>query len=344
MRFPRTSLLLFSCCISSYSYAEFIFFPMLDLVDVEGETLDLQSIIPAATFYYAEEGDTFSILAEAAVSEKRQNLERFQVGVKVSPNSTLWLGRGHTPYGYWNTQYHHGSYLNNSITAPGSIVGGMLNRHLTGLEWDAEFQLENQASVKFEYMLGYAPKYTGEVSSFTGLAGFAASMDDRGGSFTDFDLLDPGNLSEHDIGQTVRLSYNGLGNPENSMGVFYSNNKYKAEVNFKQQSGGVFANWQGQRWRGFGGYYWIENEINQTHITRYGWVQGEYNQGDYTWFSRFEKSHGDIDDTVFPMFTEETYIFGLRFDFAQRQAIKIEYSQQKSAKNQLRIEWSGYIN
>ena len=36
------------------------------------------------------------------------DLERLQLGYLVNDDLTVWVGRFHTPYGFWNTGFHHG--------------------------------------------------------------------------------------------------------------------------------------------------------------------------------------------------------------------------------------------
>lgn len=64
------------------------------------------------------------------------DLERLQLGYTVSDALTAWVGRFHTPYGYWNTAYHHGAQLQTSATRPRFIEfedrGGILPAHSVG--------------------------------------------------------------------------------------------------------------------------------------------------------------------------------------------------------------------
>src|SRR6266702_1772959 len=46
------------------------------------------------------------------------DVERLQIGYTFSDYATVWLGRFHTPYGYWNTAFHHGAQLQTSILRP----------------------------------------------------------------------------------------------------------------------------------------------------------------------------------------------------------------------------------
>jgi len=65
------------------------------------------------------------------------DLERMQLGYTFSDNATVWAGRFHTPYGYWNTALHHGSQIQTSILRPRFIdfedKGGIVPAHMVGL-------------------------------------------------------------------------------------------------------------------------------------------------------------------------------------------------------------------
>src|SRR6266513_3180390 len=39
------------------------------------------------------------------------DLERAQLGYQFADSATVWLGRFHTPYGYYNTAFHHGQQI-----------------------------------------------------------------------------------------------------------------------------------------------------------------------------------------------------------------------------------------
>lgn len=62
---------------------------------------------------------------------------RLQMGYTFSDELTLWAGRFHTPYGYWNTAFHHGAQISPSIARPRLIAfedqGGILPSHTVGV-------------------------------------------------------------------------------------------------------------------------------------------------------------------------------------------------------------------
>lgn len=75
----------------------------------------------------------FEIGEDGAVST---DLERMQLGYTAGDN-TLWFGRFHVPYGYWNTAHHHGAALQTSINRPRFLdfedKGGILPAHAVGV-------------------------------------------------------------------------------------------------------------------------------------------------------------------------------------------------------------------
>jgi hypothetical protein len=65
------------------------------------------------------------------------DLERLQLGYDVNDSLTLWVGRFHTPFGYWNNAFHHGAQIQTSIMRPRFIAfedsGGVLPAHSVGI-------------------------------------------------------------------------------------------------------------------------------------------------------------------------------------------------------------------
>ncbi|HEX6706573.1 MAG TPA: hypothetical protein VF169_17575 [Albitalea sp.] len=65
------------------------------------------------------------------------DLERAQIGYSFNDHLTLWGGRFHTPFGYWNMAFHHGAQIQPSILRPRMLDfeddGGILPVHTTGL-------------------------------------------------------------------------------------------------------------------------------------------------------------------------------------------------------------------
>ena len=87
-------------------------------------------------------GDHVRALVELVVERDADgqigvDLERVQAGYAFGDALTMWAGRYHTPYGYWNTAFHHGAQIQTSILRPKFIdfedKGGILPSHTVGL-------------------------------------------------------------------------------------------------------------------------------------------------------------------------------------------------------------------
>lgn len=65
------------------------------------------------------------------------DLERLQFGYTFSDALTVWGGRFHTPFGSWNTAFHHGLQIQTAATRPRFVEfedkGGILPAHAVGM-------------------------------------------------------------------------------------------------------------------------------------------------------------------------------------------------------------------
>src|SRR5215467_14030869 len=73
----------------------------------------------------------------STTGEIESDLERAQIGYVFSDAATVWAGRFHSPWGYWNTAFHHGAQIQTSITRPQFLEfedhGGIIPAHTVGL-------------------------------------------------------------------------------------------------------------------------------------------------------------------------------------------------------------------
>ena len=85
------------------------------------------------------------------------DIERLQVGYVVSDDLTVWIGRFHTPYGYWNTAYHHGAQLQPTVMRPQFVAfedhGGILPAHTEGL-WATGHKTFGPGRLTYDAYLG----------------------------------------------------------------------------------------------------------------------------------------------------------------------------------------------
>lgn len=89
------------------------------------------------------------------------DLERLQMGYTFNDNATLWGGRFHTPYGYWNTGFHHGAEIQTSILRPRFLdfedKGGILPAHMVGL-WGTGKVNAGNGKFTYDAFVGNGPK------------------------------------------------------------------------------------------------------------------------------------------------------------------------------------------
>jgi len=89
---------------------------------------------PEVDIFYSTDRDRLRFLAEYLVRDDEHEMERMQLGWLVHPTATLWLGRFHSPLGFWNSEHHHGAYMQTTISRPSILAfedgGGVLPTHI----------------------------------------------------------------------------------------------------------------------------------------------------------------------------------------------------------------------
>lgn len=335
------------------AWAEFILFPQLDgllrrnitpsemaMPDADhllrGEQLD-----PALDIFYSTDYGRLRVLGELDISrETDAELERLQLGWLLNSEVTVWLGRFHTPLGYWNTQYHHGSYLQTSATRPGIMefhgLSAPLPLHIAGLLVEGTLPLENQ-EIHYQLSLGAGP-----------------SLHEHGLEPVDF--LNLNSSGSHKLHTGARVSY--LPDPviPNEIGGFLSytvipgTHEMTREV--KQTLAGAFFHWGLEPLRFIGELYFVNNDVlgeagsERAAFTNYN-LQAEYALH-HNWivYARAEDTLNAADDPyldLFPEFVKRRALAGLRFDLTHNQALKLEWAKVTRHADQfdeIILQWS----
>src|SRR5450631_205699 len=135
--------------------------------------------------------DQFRVFGEYFVTPEEHDLERFQVGYEFVPDTVLWLGRFHQPASAWNTEHHHGRYLQTAITRPAienwEDDEGLLPQHITGALLESRRQLGTTAGIQLSGGVGAGP---------------ALGSD----SYEPIDLIN-NNPGKHGLSLTARVAY-----------------------------------------------------------------------------------------------------------------------------------------
>jgi len=218
------------------------------------------------------------------------DLERIQLGYTVNDAVTLWAGRFHTPFGQWNTDFHHGANLQNSISRPDVIEfedrGGLIPAHSVGL-W-----------------------LTGKVRLGAGRLNYDAYLA-NGPSIRDREL-DPGVLTDRNADKMLgfRLGYQanqGLGGLTLGVHGFASDvGQYSLDDTLRNTTQlrvlGGYVVYDAQDWELRGEYYGFRNRdapASQTRRSNAGFVQLGRSLGAWTPYARYESAALDPLDSYF---------------------------------------------
>jgi hypothetical protein len=324
------------------SQYEWLFFPAVTaahrtgLPPGEEEELDSNEIVASLDVLATGSAGSMIWLAELYASTEEQEVARLHAGWRFENQSTLAAGKFHNQQGYWNTQFHHGAYLQTTIARPGIMEDSSpLPLHYVGAQFDGNFGEWGDGLLN--YSLGI---------------GDGAVM--QGTELNDPDIVGPNPLGDLSVG--LRLSYTLDETSPTQVGAFFARNNIPVKDNadwtsVTQNIAGLFANWESEPFRIIAESYFFYDKLEGSGATAsgsfwYTYVQGEYGfMPRYTAYMRLEETGGTPDPylELFPEFALDTRLIGLRFDVARNQAVKLEASHIKQLDdsfNQVQIQWS----
>lgn len=310
----------------------------------EGDSFSEKNIIPTINFFASGEAGSVLVLIEAFASESVQHVERLQLGVDINDSSRAWFGRHHNPFGYWHTQYHHGTYLQTSVSRPALVelggAGGIMPTHTSGGLLEAEIEHE-QSAWQFSLSVGLTSQLD---SSGGGHHGGSAAA-----SLHDFDIFNP-KPDDHKVGTTLRAAYlpDALG--ESQFGAFALHAKItttpvESEHDEMSDGGditldvaGVFANYHLKNLRIVSEWFYFSSKVPRHDGSRKGSFSAAYIQLEqavnerWTPYFRFEDTFkGDKDSylELLNRYSRRAQAVGVRFDIIKNNAIKLEYTHKK---------------
>lgn len=253
------------------------------------------------------------------------DVERLQLGYTMSDDLTVWAGRFHTPFGLWNTTFHHGANLQTSIYRPRFIDfedhGGVVPAHSVGL-W---------ASGKIAFGSGKLT-YDGYVAN-------GPSIRDRELDLNPYTDQDPGKMVGFNLGFEPAGALRGL-----SVGIhgFASrvaiNDSSKAVIERSRlRMGGAYAAYEANEWEVFAEYYRFFDAASagDRHTSGAGFVQAGRSFGSLTPYARYERASLDPADLYFSsQRTGRSYTrqaVGWRYALDAQAALKFELSRTNEA-------------
>jgi hypothetical protein len=294
--------------------------------------------------------DRFRLLGEFQLSKEEHDLERFQVGFEPIADTVIWLGRFHQPGSAWNTEHHHGRYLQTSVTRPSVELWedelGIIPQHITGLMIDSRRPAGDYGGLQL-----------------AAGAGFGTTTTDKG--LDPVDLLDPHFGGRH-VSLSGRIAYlpNFVGT--SAFGLLASRSVMPVVTNstaallhanrVEQTVYGGFANWNGDMWRLTSAVYGVQMNLTgmvgsrrDNFFAGYAQLERQFSH-QLTVYGREENS-SRAGDSVYilvnhPDFELRRATLGLRWDFWRHQALTMEAAHGQTSRAEefeYRLQWSAAL-
>jgi hypothetical protein len=295
----------------------------------------------------------FRMFGEYFITPGEHDLERFQVGYEVVPDTVVWLGRFHQPGSAWDTEHHHGRYLQTAITRP-SIENwededGLIPQHITGVLVESRRQFGAKAGVQFSAGAGAAPVIEPEHNEPINLVG--------------------NNPGRHGVSLTGRLAYLPDYVETSSTGFLFGHDQLFASREAASRVirsnhvvltiYGAYLDWSLGEWRIIGTGYYVNVELDRPspdgsfisgyvqaerqfpyQLTAFARVEDSARMQRLRYVTQLDQDTKDIDITI------RRQTGGLRWDFARRQALTVEVGHEASLSqhgNEVRLQWSAAI-
>jgi hypothetical protein len=335
------------------SQHEFLVFPSVDGFNTFSESeasVEDSSTKGALDLLYGYSGDRFRALGEFLWSSDEAEFERLQAGVRVGDNAFIWGGRFHAPAKFWTSEYHHGQYLQTSITRPAleewEDDGGATPAHISGLLLESEHQRGDDSAIGFAASFGYAPIL-------------------EEGALEAQELFE--SASDHGLSLNLRVAYRPEFLGSTQFGLLAGWNEINVEPaaiplpdepqSIDQAMLGAFGDWYWDNLRLLASVVYFDitvelpsQDVDDSYLLGYAQLEYEANNV-VTVFGRVEGGI-DQDDSaylaLFEAFITERYMLGARWDVAEHHALTGEVASTTLGAgpagsrdfNEFRLQWS----
>jgi len=287
-------------------------------------------------------GDRVKGLVELAIEYGQDggvaiDLERLQLGYTVNDAMTVWLGRFHTPYGLWNTAFHHGANLQTSISRPRFIEfedkGGILPAHSVGAWASGKVALGN-GKLTYDAYLANGPRIAERTLDFSAFTDSNANKMLGGNlGYQAGGALNGLTLGVHAFGATAQV--------HDSSGAVISATRLRMA--------GAYVGYDENDWEVIGEAYRFANRDlgnNARPTSHLGFLQVGRSLGAWTPFARLEKVSLDPADNYFrSQESGRSYrrtSVGLRYAIDPKSSFKIELGDTREQAADL-IDDSGAL-
>ena len=322
----------------------------VDLIGFERAELDANSklpehdLLPRVTLFYSGAKDDLRFLAEYVANDVQSHFGRVKAGWLLDPYNMVWLGRTHNPASYWRNQFHHGGWLQPSITRPGiaefEVPGGIVPAHSTGLMYEAGAAVRDETGPAFTATFGYTSRL--------------------GNDGLEVPELINNNHGMHGTSLAFRLSYHFdeiSGGNEAGLLASYNHipNDMTPSYEIEQALLGGFVNWYAGKLRVISEFYAVRNELleplpaGESRENFYNaYVMVDYSM-DSNWniYSRLEDTSGEGDSLYlqnFSKFVSSRSMLGARYSIGRHNLIKFEVDRSErfsgDTYKQISLQWS----
>lgn len=256
------------------------------------------------------------------------DVERMQIGYTVSDSLTLWAGRFHTPFGAWNTSFHHGANLQTSITRPSFVEfedrGGLLPAHSVGVWANGKLALGGPARLGYDLYLANGPAIRErrlDPNTFN---------DDNGDKLVGF------NVGVEPQGTTGGLKVGLHGYTSRVAGYAASSGAALQSTRVRMLGG--YLTYESNAWEVFGEYYRFRNAdagSPSRWTSQAGFLHVGRTIGAWTPFVRFERTLIDPGDNYFRgLRTGRSYshaVAGVRYALDSNASLKLELRRSRES-------------
>jgi hypothetical protein len=248
------------------------------------------------------------------------DLERAHIGYQFSDSATLWLGRFHTPFGYYNTAFHHGQEIATALRRPRFLEfedhGGVMPAHTVGA-WLTGYERVGDGKVTYDVFVGNSQRIVDGTLDMNNLGN------------TNGNAIYGGN-----VGWLPNGSLDGLKVGVSAFSTRIDIQDLLPEHYVRLNNYGVYSVYDTDMWEWLAEIYLFNNEDltghTGTHRSEAGFAQLGYRAGRFIPYLRYERAALQQTDPYFAVqhFGESYYreALGLRFDIDVKSAVKLEFS------------------
>lgn len=301
-------------------------------------------LLTRATLFYSRDFEKTKVLAEFIANNKQSHFGRVKFAWKPDQANLLWFGRDHNPASYWRDSFHHGGWLQPTISRPSisefEVPGGILPSHTTGLTYEGGALVDNTAGLAYIFSFGYT-----------------SIMSSKGLQVPD---LIENNRNKPSNSTAFRVSYRFEPfTAGNEFGILGSYNHILSDLSkskeIEQGIVGLFVNWNFSDFRITSELTYIKNKIinsgtsitsNENFLNAY--VLADYHLvNDWNIFARWEDTNNEQSSQYlhsFPKFVIKRNLLGMRYSITRNQIFKFEVSDNQlftgTQYRQLAVQWS----